>query len=441
MKVAKFGGSSVADAGQFKKVREIVEANADRRVVVVSAAGKSATESIKVTDLLIEVEKLRDAGEDYRPVFKHIERRFVGIRDALGLNVAIENDLQKIEKRIENCSHDYLVSRGEFLTAKLMADFLGFQFIDAARFLVFDGHKVNYGESINRLRDFLSVNTQIVVPGFYGVDETGQIHIMARGGGDVSGAVLANLVDADLYENWTDVSGIKMADPRIVDHSRRINELTYDELQELSYMGVSVFQEEAIKPVEQRQIPIAILNTNHPEEDGTLVEKTVHRDQDQLVTGVAGKKDYVIISIKKYQLNKRFDIMAKVFSEIQRFNVPFEYVSSGTDSFSFLVKKDQLAGQLNAILTALKKCDLDSVTLDQDVALVAAVSHELSERPANAGKILDFLNDSQIKVHLVIQEGSDIKVVFGVANKDYEKTIKKIYRNINSKTKKLRMAI
>lgn len=441
MKVAKFGGSSVADAGQFKKVKEIVQANCDRRVVVVSAAGKSDDEPIKITDLLIEVEKLRDAGEDYQPIFNHIEQRFIGIRDALGLNVAIENDLQKIERHIEDGSHDYLVSRGEYLTAKLMADFLGFQFIDAARLLVFDGKEVNYGESINRLRDFLNEDSQIVVPGFYGVDEAGAIHIMARGGGDVSGAIMANLVDADLYENWTDVSGIKMADPRIIDHSRRISELTYDELQELSYMGVSVFQEEAINPVAQRQIPIAILNTNHPEEDGTLVHDRVHRDRDQLVTGVAGKKDYVIISIKKYQLNKRFDIMATVFSKIQKFNVPFEYVSSGTDSFSFLAKKDQLAGKLDAILAALKKCDLDRVDLDQDIALVAVVSHELSERPANAGRILDLLDDSQIKVHLVIQEGSDIKVVFGVANEDYEKTIKKIYRDVNLPAKKLRMVI
>ncbi|GHP13182.1 aspartokinase [Lentilactobacillus fungorum] len=441
MKVAKFGGSSVADAAQFKKVRSIVEASADRRIVVVSAAGKSSEESIKVTDLLMAVEKLRDAGEDYQPTFNHIERRFIGIRDALGLNVAIENDLQKIERLIPTCTYDYLVSRGEFLTAKLMADFLGFQFLDAARFLVYDGHTVNYGESINRLRDFLSANSRIVVPGFYGVDEAGEIHVMARGGGDVSGAIMANLVDADLYENWTDVSGIKMADPRIVDHSRRISELTYDELQELSYMGVSVFQEEAIKPVAERQIPIAILNTNHPEEDGTLVEGTVRRDPNQLVTGVAGKKDYVIISIQKYQLNKRFDVMAKVFSEIQAFNVPFEYVSSGTDSFSFLAKRSQLAGKLGAILAALKKCGLDRVKLEKDIALVAAVSHELGSRPANAGKILDLLNDSQIKVHLVIQEGSDIKVVFGVANEDYEKTIKKIYRDVNLKAKKLRMAI
>ncbi len=221
MKVAKFGGSSVADAGQFKKVRAIVEANANRKVIVVSAAGKSDSEAVKVTDLLIQVEKLRDAGDDYMPVFNHIQSRFVGIRDALGLKVAIESDLQKIAKQIPNCSHDYLVSRGEFLTAKLMADFLGYQFIDAARFLVFDQNEVNYGESINRLRDFMSYDEHIVVPGFYGVDENGLTHLMPRGGSDISGALLANFVDADLYENWTDVSGIKMADPRIINNSRK----------------------------------------------------------------------------------------------------------------------------------------------------------------------------------------------------------------------------
>lgn len=442
MKVAKFGGSSVADAGQFKKVRAIVEANADRKVIVVSAAGKSDSEAVKVTDLLIQVEKLRDAGDDYMPVFNHIQSRFVGIRDALGLKVAIESDLQKIAKQIPNCSHDYLVSRGEFLTAKLMADFLGYQFIDAARFLVFDQNEVNYGESINRLRDFMSYDEHIVVPGFYGVDENGLTHLMPRGGSDISGALLANFVDADLYENWTDVSGIKMADPQIINNSRKINELTYEELQELSYMGISVFQEEAIQPAKEKQIPIAILNTNHPEEDGTLVVDSANSNANQLVTGIAGKKDYVVISIQKYQLNKRLDVMAKVFSVIQKFGVKFDYVPAGTDSVQFLAKRADVDGKLMAIVTALKSgCDLDAVKLEKNIAMVAAVSSQLGKRPAIAGKILDLLDNSQIKIHLVVQEGSDIKVVFGVANSDYEKTIEKIYRSTAVSATRLKMVI
>lgn len=442
MKVAKFGGSSVANAGQFKKVQAIVKANDDRRVVVVSAAGKSDDEPIKVTDLLIEIERLRDAHENYQPIFDHVAKRFVEIRDELGLTVEIEDDLRKISDRIHNCSHDYLVSRGEYLTAKLMADFLGFQFVDAARFMIFNGDQIDYKASIQRLNKIISTGYQIVVPGFYGVDKNGEIRIMPRGGGDISGSIMANLVDADLYENWTDVSGIKMADPRIINNSRKINELTYEELQELSYMGISVFQEEAIQPVKEKQIPIAILNTNHPEEDGTLVVDSVNSDPNQLVTGIAGKKDYVVISVSKYQLNKRLDIMAKIFSVIQKFGVSFDYVPSGTDSFSFLARRTEVADKLDVIINALENdCDLDSVKLEKNIALVAAVSYQLSKRPAIAGRILDLLDDSQIKIHLVIQEGSDIKVVFGVSNEDYERTIAKIYRDVNLKAKKLKMVI
>lgn len=265
---------------------------------------------------------------------------------------------------------------------------------------------------------------------------------MPRGGSDISGSILANLLDADLYENWTDVSGIKMADPRIIDQSRKINELTYEELQELSYMGISVFQEEAVQPVRAKRIPIAILNTNHPEEDGTLVVDQARENTANLITGIAGKKDYVIISINKYQLSKRLDILSKVFSIIQRFDVSFDYLPSGTDSFSFIAKRAAVSNKVQEIISALEEeSDLDSVKLEKDISLVAVVSDQLGKRPAVAGKILDILDNSQIKIHLVIQESSDIKLVFGVANKDYEKTIEKIYRNVSLNEKKLRMAI
>ncbi len=442
MKVAKFGGSSVADSEQFKKVKAIVKGNDDRKAIVVSAAGKSAAEPIKVTDLLIKIEQLRDAGEDYLPTFNHIAKRFVAIRDELGLKVAIEDDLRIIKDQIDQANHDYLVSRGEFLTAKLMADFLGFQFVDASRFMIFNDHHFDFQQSEKRLKSIISSGSRIVVPGFYGVDEESHIHLMPRGGSDISGSILANLLNADLYENWTDVSGIKMADPRIISQSRKINELTYEELQELSYMGISVFQEEAVQPAKEKRIPIAILNTNHPEEDGTLVVDRVRETAANLVTGIAGKKDYVIISISKYQLSKRLDILSKVFAIIQRFDIAFDYLPSGTDSFSFIAKRSAVSNQLNAVIRALEnEADLDNVKLEKDLSLVAVVSDQLGKRPAIAGKILDMLDNSQIQIHLVIQESSDIKLIFGVANQDYEKTIEKIYRNVNMTEKKLRMAI
>ncbi|AKP66250.1 aspartate kinase [Companilactobacillus ginsenosidimutans] len=430
MKVAKFGGSSVADANQFRKVKNIINSDSDRQVVVVSAAGKSSAEPVKVTDMLIKVEDALKQGIDYQPIFGHISARILKIRDDLNLDVNIEQDLDEIKSNLNECSHDYLVSRGEYLTAKLMANYLGYHFVDAKDIMIFDEDNFDYQESAVRLNSIYEKYQQIVVPGFYGANLDGSIHLMPRGGSDISGSILAKLLDANLYENWTDVSGILMADPRIVDHSKKIDVLTYDELQELTYMGFGVFQEEAVRPVREKQIPTKILNTNHPEEGGTLVvDSADKRLDDQFITGIAGKKNYTVITIKKYQLNKHIEVLQKVLAVLQKFHISINYVPSGNDSFSFLFQQADISNKLESIVLKLKNtCGLDSVEVNQDIALVAAVSLELSKRPAIAGKILDYLDNSLINVRLVIQEGSDIKVVFGVSNEDYEKTIAKIYR-------------
>ncbi|WP_283679564.1 aspartate kinase [Lentilactobacillus sp. Marseille-Q4993] len=432
MKVAKFGGSSVADAGQFKKVKAIVEADERRQVVVVSAAGKWKDQTVKVTDLLIRVYQLRQSGEDFQPVFAQVKARLLAIKEELGLSVNIESKLEKISNEIPGATYDYIVSRGEFLTGMMMADYLGFKFVDPQDFMIFDGNEVDLVASNQALANYYHVGERILVPGFYGRDEQGNVHLMPRGGSDITGSILANLLNANLYENWTDVSGIKVADPNIIDHSRKIDELTYAELQELSYMGISVFQEEAIQPSRDKNIPIAVLNTNAPEEGGTLVASSVVSSSNQLVTGIAGKKGYVIISIKKHQLSRRMDIIQEALKVVAQFGVEYNYLPSGTDAFSLLVKFDGSMGQLNSIVTAIKDAvEVDEIELQRDVALVAAVSANLSEHPALAGRILELLDKSNIKVQMVVQEGADIKLVIGVANEDYEKTIAELYKNIN----------
>jgi len=429
MKIAKFGGSSVADAGQFKKVKAIIQSDSKRQVVVVSAAGKSASEPIKITDMLIELESELSNKSDYHQLFANISARFISIRDELHLDFPIEADLAEIKSNLNNCSHDYLISRGEYLTAKLMAKYLNYYFVDAKDILIFDQAEIDYVESAKRLKKIYAKHQRLVIPGFYGANLNGSIHLMPRGGSDISGAIVANLLDANLYENWTDVSGILMADPRIVDHSKKIDILTYDELQELSYMGIGVFQEEAVRPVRQKQIPTKILNTNNPEAGGTVVVDSNDKKIDnKIITGIAGKKNYIVITIKKYQLNRHIDIIQQVLSVFQKYNISINYIPSGNDGFSFLCQKQEIAGKLKKIIAKLEACQLDKVEVNKDIALVAAVSLQLSKRPAIAGKILNCLDNSLIKVRFVFQEGSDIKVVIGVSNSDYEKTILRIYR-------------
>lgn len=429
MKVVKFGGSSVADAKQFQKVKNIVLSDEQRNIVVVSAAGKSKQQPVKVTDMLLALEKHLENGTDYQPLFGQISARILQIRDDLNLKINIEDDLNQIKDNLSACSHDYLVSRGEFLTAKLMADYLGYYFVDAKDILIFNGSEIDYSKSLKRLNKIYHHHQHLLIPGFYGANLDGSIHLMPRGGSDISGSILASLLKADLYENWTDVSGILMADPRIVDHSKKIDVLTYDELQELSYMGIGVFQEEAVRPVREKKIPTKILNTNHPEEGGTLVVDSGSNSlSDRIVTGIAGKKNYTVITIKKYQLNKHIEVLQKVLAVLQKFHVSINYVPSGNDAFSFLFQAKDINAHLESIVLKLRSfCGIDDVEVKQDIALVAAVSMQLSKRPAIAGKILDYLDNSLIDVRLVIQEGSDMKVVFGVSNDDYEKTISKIY--------------
>ncbi len=432
MKVAKFGGSSVANAAQFKKVKQIITSDSSRKAIVVSAAGKSADQPVKVTDLLIRINRLRRAGENYLATFDQLKKRILSIRDGLKLNLDIESDLMAIFNRIDSCSYDYLVSRGEFLSGKLMAAYLGFQFIDPAQFLLFENGRVDLEKSREQLMPLLKANQGIVVPGFYGADEFGMIHLMPRGGSDISGALLANILDANLYENWTDVSGIKMADPNIVNHSKKIDRISYDELHELSLMGAKVFQEDAILPVKQKGIPVAVLNTNRPQEGGTLVVNSSSTEKHEVV-GIAGKRDFVVISVKKPGLNQHQDSVAKISAILRKFDLNVDFAPFGPDVIDLLVSEKDKHCDLKKLVKVLKEqLSFQEVNVQDNIALVAAVSSHLRMQPALACRLAAALDSKDIPVHLVIQKDQDIKVLFGVSNSEYAETIKNIYSNILS---------
>ena len=291
IKITKFGGSSVANATQFAKVKQIIESDSARRFVVVSASGREHKNDNKVTDLLYLIEAHIKYSVDYHPLFQLIEDRFLTMKRELNLTYPIENDLEELKQRLnKTISTDYLVSRGEYLTAKLMAEYLGFPFLDAKDIIIFRYNgKIDFDATRLRLKEYMQKHDRFVMPGFYGALPDGTIKIMSRGGSDITGSILADILDADMYENWTDVSGILMADPRIVSKPKRIDTITYSELRELSYMGASVLHEEAIFPVKEKNIPINILNTNHPEEGGTIILEKDDKPSAQLITGIAGK--------------------------------------------------------------------------------------------------------------------------------------------------------
>ena len=301
IKITKFGGSSVANATQFAKVKQIIESDSARRFVVVSASGREHKNDNKVTDLLYLIEAHIKYSVDYHPLFQLIEDRFLTMKRELNLTYPIENDLEELKQRLnKTISTDYLVSRGEYLTAKLMAEYLGFPFLDAKDIIIFRYNgKIDFDATRLRLKEYMQKHDRFVMPGFYGALPDGTIKIMSRGGSDITGSILADILDADMYENWTDVSGILMADPRIVSKPKRIDTITYSELRELSYMGASVLHEEAIFPVKEKNIPINILNTNHPEEGGTIILEKDDKPSAQLITGIAGKKNFTVIAIYK----------------------------------------------------------------------------------------------------------------------------------------------
>ncbi len=429
--VTKFGGSSLSCATQFEKVKNIVLSDPKRKIVVVSALGKRNSSDTKITDLLYILHAHLKYSVPYQDIWEMIESRFLGVRDELGIDYPIDEDLNKLHNELnKNISQDYLVSRGEYLTAKLMSNYLGYSFCDAKDLLKYnyDG-LLDEAETEKNVKYAFSLHGSIVVPGFYGSYPNGSVRLLSRGGSDVTGSILAKCLNASLYENWTDVSGILAADPRIVENPKAIKEITYAELRELSYMGASVLHEETVFPVQSLNIPINLKNTNDPLNPGTII-KNESNDTSDLITGIAGRKDFVSFDISKDHMSGEVGFLRKALSIFEKYNVSIEHVPSGIDSFSVVVPLDSVEKCQYELVTELKRELGADVTIDTNIALVAVVGRNMAKRSGVCGTIFQNLGKENINVRLLAQGPSELNIIIGVAREDYEKTIKTLYKGL-----------
>jgi len=435
MKVVKFGGSSMADAGQYRKIRDIIAADPERRVVVVSAAGKRFKDDHKITDLLYLCHAHTQYGVDCSGIFEMIASRYLQIRDDLGLNLELEPELAALKQRIDakELTQDELASRGEYFSAKLMAAYLGFQFIDAADWIKFrfDG-TVDQETSYEALRSLVVQGSGAVIPGFYGQMPDGHIRTFSRGGSDITGALAAAALDAEVYENWTDVSGILMADPRLVENPQTISEVTYDELRELSYSGAQVLHEDAIFPVREKNIPLNIRNTNAPSEPGTMIQERFDGeiDRQRFITGITGKKDFTVISLSKRGMSNQVGVLRRVLTVLERHNISVDYVPNGIDNVSVVLPTESIASSLYTILGEIQQeVEPDTLDVHDQIAVVAAVGRKMAYRPGISGKIFAALGEAGINIRMINQGPDELNIIFGVDNRDFKAAIQVLYNS------------
>ncbi|MBN1037977.1 aspartate kinase [Clostridium botulinum] len=432
--ITKFGGSSLADAEQFKKVKNIITSNKSRKFVIPSAPGKRNSKDSKITDLLYLCHAHINTGISLDDVFNHINDRYIGIVNDLKLDLNIKSYLDLIKKDIENgASSDYAASRGEYLNAIILSNYLGFEFIDAKDVIKFntDGC-LNYDETLRLLKEKLSSIDKAVIPGFYGSDNNGDIVTFSRGGSDVTGALVTASLNADLYENWTDVSGFLMADPRIISNPKPISTITYTELRELSYMGASVLHEEAIFPVRKAGIPINIKNTNKPEDKGTFIVEDSFNDDSQIITGIAGKKDFTVISIAKALMNSELGFCRKILSILEQHNVSFENMPSGIDTVCLVISDSQLKNKTALIVEEIKRtCNPDTIEVHPNMALIATVGKGMAKQKGVASKVFTALSEANVNIRMIDQGSSEINILVGIENDNFEKAIAAIYNAFN----------
>ena len=432
LKVTKFGGSSMADAGQYRKVKEIVLSDPSRKVVVVSAAGKRYSADHKITDLLYLCHAHTQYGVDCSGVFNMITSRYLEVRDKLKLDVDLETEFEELKRRLDKkkVSQDELVSRGEYFSAKLIAAFLGYKFVDATEWV-----KFNLDGSVDKRATYeafrrVAKGSGVVTPGFYGVMPSGAIKTFSRGGSDITGALAAAALDADVYENWTDVSGLLMADPRIVDNPQTIPEVTYDELRELSYSGAQVLHEETIFPVREKNIPLNIRNTNEPDHPGTIIQESFESDvdPDRFITGITGKKNFSIVHLSKRGLSNEVGLLRRILTIYERHQISVVYVPNGIDNVSIVVETDDLDRCRYALLADVQQeIRPDSLTVFDEIAVVAAVGRQMANRPGISGKIFAALGKSDINIRFITQSPDELNIIFGVENKNFNKAIQVLY--------------
>ena len=430
IKVVKFGGSSLASAEQFAKVGKIIRSDAERKYVIPSAPGKRNDKDTKVTDMLYACYALAEQEEDFRVQLMKIKERYDSIINGLNLKLSLEEEFKKIAENFkEKVGVDYAASRGEYLNGLIMANYLGYEFVDPAEAIFFDENGEFDPDKTNTvLKERLSKVERAVVPGFYGVDADGKIKTFSRGGSDITGSIVAKAVHAACYENWTDVSGFLVADPRIVENPKPIKTITYRELRELSYMGASVLHEEAVFPVRRAGIPINIRNTNAPEDEGTwIVESTCHKP-DYTITGIAGKKGFVAVNIEKDRMNTEVGFGRKVLSAFEDYGINFEHVPSGIDTMTVFVHHPEFEGKEQAVISAIHRyAKPDSIELESDLALIAVVGRGMKSTRGTAGRIFSALAHANVNVKMIDQGSSELNIIIGVSNSDFETAIKAIY--------------
>lgn len=429
-KVVKFGGSSLASAEQFKKVGNIIKSDPDRKYVIPSAPGKRFAKDIKVTDLLYHCYETAVAGEDFGELLEQIKARYNEIIQGLSLDMSLDDEFKTIETAFKNKEGiDYAASRGEYLNGLVMAKYLEYEFLDPVKYIFFrkDG-RLDQEKTYNTLGKKLNKVERAVIPGFYGCGVDGRVQTFSRGGSDVTGSVVAKAVLADVYENWTDVSGVLVADPRIIENPRPIHTVTYKELRELSYMGASVLHEDAIFPVRTEGIPINIRNTNAPEDEGTFIVESTCVKPEYTITGIAGKKGFVSITIEKDMMNAQVGFGRRVLEAFEKEGVSFEHMPSGIDTLTVFVHQDEFQQKEQAVLANLHRAvHPDSIEMEGDLALVAVVGRGMKATRGTAGRIFSALAHANVNVKMIDQGSSELNIIIGVQDKDFEAAIKAIY--------------
>lgn len=445
IKVVKFGGSSVANSEQFQKVKKIVTSDPSRKFVVTSACGKSGKDDHKVTDLLYLCAAHINYGVSYESIFALINEKYTEIKDSLGLSIDLASEFAQIKRNIDqDLNVDYLVSRGEYLTALCLAEYLGADFVDASQVIRF-----NYDGTINldKTRELLTAKVTpgrlTVIPGFYGALPNGVIKVMSRGGSDITGSVVANAFDADVYENWTDVSGFYVADPRLVNNPVQIPRITYSELRQMSYMGANVLHDDAVFPVREKNIPINVRNTNHPEKPGTMIMNDCsdldQEDPPHIITGITGKRDFTVITLVKSHASAEAGFLRKALSIFEKYQVSIESVPVTVDTFSIVVQSKTIEKKLYEIISELKKeLHFDDVQVESHLAMLAVVGRAMRRVPGMSGKLLSVLGDQQINIRTLSQACDEQSIVIGVENKDFGKAIQAIYQQFISEENRKR---
>ncbi|MBE5939739.1 MAG: aspartate kinase [Lachnospiraceae bacterium] len=429
-KVVKFGGSSLASAEQFKKVGDIIRAEESRRYVVPSAPGKRFSDDIKVTDMLYDCYATAEAGKKIDDKINKIKERYNEIINGLNLKLSLDDEFKTVaENFMAKAGKDYAASRGEYLNGIIMANYLGYEFIDAAEVIFFNEDGIFDADKTDAiLSERLKTVERAVIPGFYGALPDGKIKTFSRGGSDITGSIVAKAIKANLYENWTDVSGVLVADPRIVKDPQVINTITYRELRELSYMGFSVLHEDAIFPVRKEGIPINIKNTNKPEDEGTMIVESTCRQSKFTITGVAGKKGFVAINIEKEMMNSEIGFGRKVLEAFEKHGISFEHIPSGIDTMTVFVHQPEFEGKEQLVLSDIHRLSSpDTIEIETDLALLAVVGRGMKAVKGTAARIFAALAHANINIKMIDQGSSELNIIIGVSNNDFEDAIKAIY--------------